>query len=471
MKACITCGRLYPPEAGFCPVDGSSLVGASQAPPGRNDTDPRLGQVVLDRYEVRRVVADGGMGRVYEALDLQDRRRNVALKILHEDVAADPVQVQRFKREYEVSSQLRHERIVQVFDFARTTRGEYVMVMEFLFGEELRATLAREEGLSLARTVRMVSQIAIGLDAAHRRKLVHRDLKPDNIFLCQTREGDLVKLLDFGSVKDKGEGAAQLTVLGTTIGSPFYMSPEQAQGLSTLDHRADIWALGVIMFEALTGKVPFYGEESGAILLAILTKYPAPLSQVGGAKSELPASIDQVTFRAFRKEPELRYGSAGEMADALGRALGLQGDHSSWAGTQEGQLRALIDVGLSTISKRLPASEVASLSAAQQLVRTPAAPPPISLPPPGPASTPNSETTPATEPPQRAPVSRFPSAKSEASRLPLAVHQQEQEGRELSGMPPGVPRPRSVLPVALLFLGILGLAGWWLSRTGTLQLP
>ncbi len=239
MKACPVCGRLYPDDAGFCPEDGQQLSSATQVPVQSDDQDARIGQLMCNRYQVRRVVADGGMGRVYEALDMMERR-NVALKILHPDVATDQVALERFKREFEVSKQLPHQHIVDVLDFQPTHDGSYALVMEFLYGEELRATLKREGVLPPERVVRMLSQVAIGLDGAHSRKLVHRDLKPDNIFLCQTREGDIVKLLDFGSVKDKAETAKKLTVMGTTIGSPFYMAPEQAQGLETLDHRADV---------------------------------------------------------------------------------------------------------------------------------------------------------------------------------------------------------------------------------------
>ena len=219
MKTCPVCGRLYPVEAGFCPEDGQSLSSVTQAPTPSDATDPLVGQVILSRYQPRRVVADGGMGRVYEALDMS-ARRSVAIKILHPEVARDEIQVERFKREFEVSKMLDHAHIVEVLDFQPTPDGSFALVMEFLYGEELRATLKRESVLPAARVVRMLSQLAIGLDGAHARKLVHRDLKPDNIFLCQTREGDIVKVLDFGSVKDKADGAKQLTVLGTTIGSP-----------------------------------------------------------------------------------------------------------------------------------------------------------------------------------------------------------------------------------------------------------
>src|SRR5262252_6967315 len=143
MKACPICGRLYPDDAGFCPVDGSQLSSATQVPVMADDQDPRVGQLLCNRYQIRRVVADGGMGRVYEALDMQERR-NVALKVLHADVARDEVSVERFKREFEVSRTLPHQHIVDVLGFEATHDGTYALVMEFLYGEELRATLKRE---------------------------------------------------------------------------------------------------------------------------------------------------------------------------------------------------------------------------------------------------------------------------------------------------------------------------------------
>lgn len=341
MKACPKCGRLYPADSGFCPVDGGQLVSASQFPvPPRSD-DPRVGDTIKERYQIRRVIADGGMGRVYEALDLVERR-NVAVKILHTDVAKDPVQVERFKREFEVSKQLNHEHIIHVLDFFELPGGVYVMVMEFLFGEELAQLLAREKFLSPERIVRMLSQLAVGLDDAHKRQLVHRDLKPDNIFLVQTREGDIVKVLDFGSVKDRGMGAKQLTVMGTTIGSPYYMAPEQAQALDTLDHRADVWALAAIVYECMTGNVPFPGINGPQILLNILAKEAAPASLTKDTKYSIPPSIDQVLEKAFKKLPTLRYETVGAFADALGRAYGLTGDHQLWANTSESKLHKLI---------------------------------------------------------------------------------------------------------------------------------
>jgi len=342
MKACSECGRLYPEDAGFCPVDGKQLVSATQAPIAAADGDARIGQIMCNRYQVRRVVADGGMGRVYEALDMQDRR-NVALKVLHPDVVTDDVSLERFKREFEVSKLLPHDHIVEVLEFQPTHDGSYALVMEFLFGEELRATLKREGVLPPERVIRMASQIALALDEAHARKLVHRDLKPDNVFLCQTREGDIAKILDFGSVKDKSDPAKKLTVMGTTIGSPYYMAPEQAQGLETLDHRADVWALAAICYECIVGTVPFKGNNGPSILLEILTKEPTPPSAAAQGKPHaVPPTVDRVMLHAFKKNPGQRIGSVGAFADALGQAYGLVGDHFQWAKQPQDQLAASV---------------------------------------------------------------------------------------------------------------------------------
>ncbi|HEX4475229.1 MAG TPA: protein kinase [Polyangiaceae bacterium] len=346
MKACRACGRLYPDDAGFCPVDGQELYSATQVPIASDDQDPRIGALLCQRYQVRRVVADGGMGRVYEALDLT-AQRNVALKVLHPEVARDEVSVERFKREFEVSKELPHLHIVEVTDFQPTNDGSYVLVMEFLYGEELRSTLKRQGSLKPARVVRVMSQIAVGLDPAHAKKFVHRDLKPDNVFLCQTTAGDIVKILDFGSVKDKKDTAKKLTVMGTTIGSPYYMSPEQAQGLDTLDQRADVWALGAITFECITGTVPFKGINGPSILLEILTKEATAPSTAGGSpKYPIPPSVDRAVLSALKKTAALRTPTVGAFADALGHAYGLEGDHTIWGATAEEDLDARITAKL-----------------------------------------------------------------------------------------------------------------------------
>ncbi len=327
------------------------MYSATQVPIEGEDSAGRVGGVLCERYQVRRVVADGGMGRVYEALDLVEQR-NVALKVLHPEVANEEVAVERFKREFEVSAQLSSVHIIDVLDFKPSGDGSYVLVMEFLYGEELRATLKREGHLAPERLVRMLSQVALAMDEAHQKKLVHRDLKPENLFLCQTSDGDMVKVLDFGSVRDNTNNAKKLTVMGTTIGSPFYMPPEQAQGLDSLDGRADVWALGAIAYECLTGQVPFKGVNGPSILLEILTKEPQPPSQVSStAKIDIPGGVDDALLRALKKMVGLRTTSVGQLADEVGRGYGLEGDHHAWARTTESELgqriasrlRALMD--------------------------------------------------------------------------------------------------------------------------------
>jgi len=312
------------------------------APVAPSASDPKMGALLCGQYQIRRVVADGGMGRVYEALDVKSDR-NVAVKLLHSDVAQDAVSVERFKREFAVSQLVPHEHIVEVYDFQPTPDGSYALVMEFLYGEELRNTIKREKVLPASRVIRMLSQLALGLDGAHERRLVHRDLKPDNIFLCQTRAGDTVKILDFGSVKDKAENAKKLTVIGTTIGSPFYMAPEQAQGLETLDHRADVWALAAIAYECLTSEVPFKGNNGPAILLEILTKNPRPPSELSNnERFQIPPGLDAVMARAFQKAASHRIPSVGELADQVGLAYGLTGTHKEWACRPQDELEASI---------------------------------------------------------------------------------------------------------------------------------
>ncbi len=193
---------------------------------------------------------------------------------------------------------------------------------------------------------------------------MHRDLKPDNLFLCGTREGDILKLLDFGSVKDKSSQAKKLTVVGTTIGSPYYMAPEQAQGLETLDARADVWALAAISYECLTGTVPFQGINGPSILLAILTKDPVPPTQASkDSPVPIPPTIDLLMEHALAKNPNIRIKTVGALADEFGRAYGLSGDHLSWAYTPEAVLRQTIQAELPRMLAARPAAASSGLGA------------------------------------------------------------------------------------------------------------
>lgn len=362
MKVCAACHRLYPNDAESCSIGGEPLQPVLDLPPPSDPDDARIGaELCRGRYRIFRKVADGGMGRVYQALDIEADRA-IALKVLHDDVAADSVSFERLRREFAISSSLPHEFIVDVIAFEKAEDGAHVLVMEYLEGEELRTVLKREKVLKPARLVKILAQVAIGLTAAHERKIVHRDLKPDNIFLCRTSEGTKVKILDFGSVRDNSEGAKKLTAMGTTIGSPFYMSPEQAQGLRELDHRADVWSMAAIAYEALTGKVPFSGATAPAVLLAIMNSNAAPVSEAGRVY-DVPPTLDVVMDEALAKPTEKRTASIGTFVDRFGAAFGLMGSHIQWARMSEAELSDLIRSSLPALLERVESSARIDLSA------------------------------------------------------------------------------------------------------------
>jgi serine/threonine-protein kinase len=424
MKSCPVCQRTFPNDAGFCPEDGTPLTAASLAPVAPSADDPRIGARLGGRYEIRRVVADGGMGRVYEGIDKQTDSR-VAVKVLHPEVARDEISLERFKREYEISALLPHEHIVNVLDFQRDPNANtWLLVMEFLDGEELRYVLKREKVLAPERLVRMLSQVAIGLDEAHARNFIHRDLKPDNLFLCGTREGDIVKLLDFGSVKDQSGNRKKLTVLGTTIGSPYYMAPEQAQGLDSINARADVFALAALTYECVTGEVPFSGNNGPSILLAIMTKDPDPPSRKADAKYPIPPAFDDVIEEALAKNPAIRTKSVGDLAEAVGRAYGLAGDHRQWAATPQQELGRQI----AEARPRTMAAKVAPLAVAAD---------PFAASPVGP-------TMPMAAVP--------PAAARQAMDQAFATAREDEYARGVPGVPSG--KPAWVLPLAV---GVLAL--------------
>ena len=301
-----------------------------------NDVDPRLGQR-LGEYLVVARVADGAMGRVYEGRHVGTRDR-VAIKVLHAEVARDAVAVERFRREYESARDLAHPYIVKVIDFGSTADGLSFMTMEFLEGEELSkvlrrggeagATAAAAPGIEPARVLRIFSQLALGLEHAHSFGVIHRDLKPDNIFLCRAADGDVVRILDFGSVKLQMETGPKLTAFGTTLGSPYYMSPEQAMGKHDVDQRTDVFALAAILYECVTGKVAFEAPNVAQILMKIINQAAIPpAQQVQG----LPPRMDDVIDRGLRKDKKSRYGSAALLVSALCDAYGVADDAAHWA--------------------------------------------------------------------------------------------------------------------------------------------
>jgi serine/threonine-protein kinase len=323
-----SCGKKYPDNIAFCGECGKITIQEQS----KDDFDPRLGQR-LGSYLVVARIADGAMGRVYEGRH-HDTKARVAIKVLHADVARDAVAVERFKREYETATEMNHPNIVKVIEFGTTPDGPSFMTMEYLEGEELGQLLRREGKVESARLVRVMCQMASGLDYAHSFGFIHRDLKPDNIFLCKTEGGDTVRILDFGSVKLQMDTGPKLTAFGTTLGSPYYMSPEQAMGKQDVDQRTDVFALAAIMYECVTGKIAFEAGNVAQILMKIINQNPTPASQLAA----VPASVDDVIDKGLRKDKTKRYSDASALANGFCQALGLEPDVQKWGATPVDEL-------------------------------------------------------------------------------------------------------------------------------------
>jgi serine/threonine protein kinase len=338
-RSCPSCGKVYPDSVFFCGEDGTIAIEDQ----GEKDVDPRLGKQ-LGGYVVAARVADGAMGRVFEGRHPQTKAR-VAIKVLHAEVARDRIAVERFKREYETALELDHRYIVKVLEFGATPDHSHFLTMEYLEGEELSKVLGQGKPMAAARIVRVICQVAIALEHAHSYGFIHRDLKPDNLFLCHTEAGEEVRILDFGSVKLQVDMGAKLTAIGTTLGSPFYMSPEQAMGRSDVDQRTDVFALGAILYEMLTDRIAFDAPNIAKILLRIMHENPHPPSEL---QPSCPPGLDAVVDKALCKTKEERYASARELASAVIAAYGLSGSVEQWAERPHLEIeRALAEVATS----------------------------------------------------------------------------------------------------------------------------
>lgn len=285
-------------------------------------TDERFGAYTLGAH-----VADGSMGSVYQARHRETGAR-VAIKVLHRHVARDTVAVERFRQEYETAKSLRHAHIIDVHDFGETDDGVQFMTMEFLEGKELSVLLQREGAMRPERAVRIVCQLALALYRAHADGVIHRDLKPDNIIVCPGAGGEEIRILDFGSVKLQIASGPKLTVLGTILGSPYYMSPEQAMGQLDVDPRTDVFAQAAIMYELATGQVAFEADSIAEILAKTIAEQPPPVST---SNPEYPWAFDEVVAKGLRKDKLERYGTSIELAEAMLHALGLDADVERWA--------------------------------------------------------------------------------------------------------------------------------------------
>ncbi|HMI82995.1 MAG TPA: serine/threonine-protein kinase [Polyangiaceae bacterium] len=295
---CPSCNQHFTGDARFCPFDGGALAAA---PGYRAAADPLVGTLVDGRYEVETVLGEGGMGVVY-VVRHRSLDKRFALKVMRAEMARDNELAARFIQEARAAAAIFHPNVVQITDFGELPNDAPYFVMELLDGAPLSKLLKMGGPPPFARALRILKQVAAALGAAHSAGVVHRDLKPDNIHVTSN---DVVKVLDFGVAKVAGAG--RLTRTGMVYGTPHYMSPEQASG-DDVDHRADIYALGIIMYEMFAGRVPFEADSYMGVLTKHMFMLPEPPSRVNAAVRELGA-LEDVTLKCLEKKPHARYPS------------------------------------------------------------------------------------------------------------------------------------------------------------------
>ena len=312
---CPRCYREYPNDAERCVHDGEPLTRASKIALLRSQQSDEVGVVIGGRYRVIGLIGKGGMAHVYLAED-EKTKEPVALKVLYGAARADPRVRARFLREASAAAAIGHPNILRIFKDGEHTDGSPYLVMEFLFGESLGELLRREGALDEDIALPILAQAASALVAAHAAGIIHRDVKPDNVYLLG-EPGDpyAVKLVDFGFAK-LAEGG--FTAVGTAIGTPQYMAPEQVL-TDPVDARTDVYALGVVMYRMFTGVLPFVHQGDAELLTQQLLVPPAPPRSVAPALDE---AIESVILKALRKRPENRYPTMQAFLEDLERLLG-----------------------------------------------------------------------------------------------------------------------------------------------------
>lgn len=348
MRQCPSCGkRFLTNHVAVCDVDGSALQELLLA----SAKDRLVGAVILEQYRIDGVLGDGGMGVVYSARHVRDARR-YAVKVLRAEYSDEEDLVKRFQQEAEAVRDIRHPNIIEVFQFGTLEDGSRFFVMEYLEGRSLGQLLAaqprrpgreRRRALPEALTIHIAEQICSGLAAAHERGIVHRDMKPDNIHLIRRGEDDsFVKILDFGIAKVQGSKSAR-TRTGSVFGTPHYMSPEQASGERDIDARTDIYALGVLLYEMTTGKVPFDADNLMGILTAHLYHPPVPPREHPEAEG-LSRGLEAIILKALSKRREHRYATMRDLREDLLRV-------------SRGEAPAALDDERTQLFRRPPSSE------------------------------------------------------------------------------------------------------------------
>lgn len=306
---CPSCGVHYPAEFKVCPRDATELVDArSSGPP-----DDLVGQTLAGTYAVTRVLGEGGMGRVYEARHLRIGGKRFAIKALHPEYTRNVEVLSRFQREAEAAAAVKSAHVMQVFDVLRTDDGRPFMVAEFLSGRELADHIIDQGRMMVADAVRIARQICSGLEAAHAMGVVHRDMKPENVFLLGDPSMPTAKILDFGISKHGDKPGTQLTKTGVIMGTPSFMAPEQARG-EKVNHLVDIYSVGAILYTMLTGRRPFdKGDPTATLTALLLEDPPRPRS----LEPSIPPALEAVIQRAMAKNASDRYQDMASLSRDL----------------------------------------------------------------------------------------------------------------------------------------------------------
>jgi len=313
MKVCLKCNEHFEDELEACPQDGARLVLAGD--------DPLVGSLIDDRYKVVLPIGRGSMGIVYKAVQLSSGRE-MAIKVLRNFHEVTEESVKRFRREAKAASALKHPNIVTVFDFGSMQDGQPYIVTEFLSGLTLSQFLRIHGHIDTAKARAVIKQVCEAVGEAHRHKIIHRDLKPENIVLQEKDSGGrFLKVVDFGIAKMLGETggtSASLTVDGKVCGSPAYMSPEQCRGAET-DFRCDIYSLGVLIYETLTGKRPFTADDLMGLMFMHVNE-PAPKLSAARQDQTFTPELEAVVRKAMHKEPKERQQSAEQLWEEFNAA-------------------------------------------------------------------------------------------------------------------------------------------------------
>lgn len=285
--------------------------------------DAFIGRVAPGGYRIEALIGRGGMGAVFRAVD-ERTGEPVALKILYRGCRKGSESGRRFEREARVAGSLGHPNIVEVFDLGHFDDGTPFHVMELLEGQSLAQRIEAEGALPEGEVLEIAEQILGALEAAHERQVIHRDLKPDNVFLVEREGVTIAKLLDFGVSKVLTEQTEPTARTGVVLGTPYYLSPEQARGVQDIDHRVDIWAMGVLLYESLTGVLPFNAGSHDQLLRKILSSKPVPPSRF---QARLTPEVEAVVLRALSTNRDDRPASAAAMLDLLRQARAARGSN------------------------------------------------------------------------------------------------------------------------------------------------